>query len=105
MMVEMEKRSNKQFPFLFIRMIGLFSICFGVKELITVNSGPIIFDIVATALFYLMFSPLFVTLPSGANWRPGMAFILFSLLNFDYKLVIFVAIPGTFLLLGGKRGF
>lgn len=104
MMAEMEKRSNGKFPLMFIRLIGFFSICFAIKELITINNGTIILNLAAGALFYLIFSPLVVTLPSGANWRPGMAFILFSLLNFDYKLVIFVAIPGTLFGAWGKKG-
>lgn len=100
----MGKGSNKGFSLIFIRLIGFFSICFGIKELIAVNSGTIMINLAAASLFYLLFSPLFVTLPSGANWRPGMAFILFSILNFDFKLVILVAIPGTLLGALGKRG-
>jgi diguanylate cyclase (GGDEF)-like protein len=105
MMVKMEKGLKGQFSLLLIRLIGLFTIFVGVKELLSVNNHGIIFNLIAIALFYLFFSPLSVTLPSGANWRPGMAFILFSILYFDYRLVILVAIPGTLFIARGKTGY
>lgn len=101
----MEKRLNRQFSFILIRLIGLLSICVGLRELFVINDEKIIFNLIALSLFYLFFSPLAVTLPSGANWRPGMAFILFSLLYFDYKLVILVAIPGTIFIAWNRKGF
>jgi diguanylate cyclase (GGDEF)-like protein len=104
-MSKMEERLLGRFPLFFIRVIGLFSVCMGVKELTMVSDEKIIFNLIAIALFYLFFSPLAVTLPSGASWRPGMAFILFSILYFDYRLVIFVAIPGTLFIARGKEGY
>jgi diguanylate cyclase (GGDEF)-like protein len=101
----MGKRLKGQFSFLFIRLIGLFSIYLGIKEMFAIDNEKIIFNLIAVSLFYLVFSPLAVTLPSGANWRPGMAFILFSLLYFDYKLAILVAIPGTLFVARGGRGY
>lgn len=101
----MEKRLEGQILFLFIRLIGLFSICLGIKELFVIDNEKMLLNLIALSLFYLFFSPLAVTLPSGAHWRPGMAFILFSLLYFDYKLVILVAIPGTLFNARGRKGY
>jgi diguanylate cyclase (GGDEF)-like protein len=101
----MEKRIKGQFSFIFIRLMGLFSIGVGLREIFMIDDEKIIFNLIALSLFYLFFSPFSVTLPSGANWRPGMAFILFSLLYFDYKLVILVAIPGTIFVAWKGEGF
>ncbi len=101
----MKKRSNPFFPLSLIRVLGIFTIYIGVKELVTVHSGAVLLSLIVTALFYLLFSPWVVKLPSGTSWRPGMAFILFSILNFDYRLVIFVAIPGTIFTSWGKKEF
>ncbi|WML54574.1 hypothetical protein RCG17_08230 [Neobacillus sp. PS3-12] len=101
----MEKRIKGQFSFIFIRLMGLFSIGVGLREIFMIDDEKLIFNLIALSLFYLFFSPFSVTLPSGANWRPGMAFILFSLLYFDYKLVILVAIPGTIFVAWKGKGF
>jgi diguanylate cyclase (GGDEF)-like protein len=101
----MEKRVKGQFSFIFIRLLGLFSIGVGLREIFMIDDEKVILNLIALSLFYLFFSPFSVTLPSGANWRPGMAFILFSLLYFDYKLVILVAIPGTVLVAWKGKGF
>ena len=52
MMVEMEKRSNGKFPLMFIRLIGFFSICFAIKELITINNGTIMLNLAAVRLCF-----------------------------------------------------
>jgi diguanylate cyclase (GGDEF)-like protein len=105
MMIKMERKLNGQLSFIFIRLMGLFSICVGIKALFVINNEKIFLNLIALSLFYLFFSPLSVTLPSGANWRPGMAFILFSLLYFDYRLVILIAIPGTVFVAWKGKGF
>jgi diguanylate cyclase (GGDEF)-like protein len=104
-MCEMERRLKGQFILLLIRLVGIFSICLGVKELLLVNDQKIIYNLIGVALFYLVFSPMAATLPSGAKWRPAMAFIFFSILFFDYRLVIFIALPGTLYVCWGEKKF
>lgn len=104
-MNKLEKKSYREVPLNIIRLLGILAMIAGVKELLAINSAEVYISLAVTALLYLLFSPQSVTLPSGASWRPAMAFILFSLLNFDYRLVILIAIPGALFISRGKKDF
>jgi diguanylate cyclase (GGDEF)-like protein len=86
-----------------IRLAGAFSIFLALKEFLKINQEMDAMTLSIVAILYLVFSPWLVSLPSGAGWRPGIAFILFSLLYFDVKIAIMAAIPGTLYCAIGKK--
>jgi diguanylate cyclase (GGDEF)-like protein len=89
------RRDHTQILMNIIRLIGIFSIGLAIKVLFEMNQQVDAVQLLIVAILFFVFSPWMVSLPSGANWRPGMAFILFSILYFDYRLAILVAIPGA----------
>ncbi|MDP4083147.1 MAG: GGDEF domain-containing protein [Bacillota bacterium] len=104
-MNRMVKRASFLIMLYLICIIGLFSLAIAAKELLGINNQIMNLELLMIAALFLIFSPWRVSLPSGASWRPGIAFILFSILYFDFKLVILVAVPGMILSLKGKKAF
>jgi diguanylate cyclase (GGDEF)-like protein len=89
------RRAHTQILMNIIRLIGIFSIGLAIKVLFEQNQQVDAVQLLIIAILYFVFSPWLISLPSGAIWRPGMAFILFSVLYFDYRMAILVAIPGV----------
>jgi diguanylate cyclase (GGDEF)-like protein len=88
------RRAHTQILMNIIRLMGIFSIGLAMKELFELNQEADAVQLLIVAILFLIFSPLMVSLPSGTSWSPGIAFILFSILYFDFRLAILVAIPG-----------
>jgi diguanylate cyclase (GGDEF)-like protein len=97
------KRAYTQIIMNLIRLAGAFSIITAFKEFFAINQEMDAMTLSIVAILYLVFSPWMVSLPSGAGWRPGIAFILFSMLYFDVNIAIMVAIPGTLYCAIGKK--
>jgi diguanylate cyclase (GGDEF)-like protein len=88
------RRAHTQILMNIIRLMGIFSIGLAMKELFELNQEADAVQLLIVAILFFIFSPLMVSLPSGTSFRPGIAFILFSILYFDFRLAILVAIPG-----------
>ncbi len=86
-----------------IRLIGVISLSISFIQFAAIEGSLKVIELAAISLLFLIFSPFRIMLPSGASFRPGMAFILFSFLQFDYKLAILAALPGTIASVWGKE--
>ncbi|XJZ26752.1 GGDEF domain-containing protein [Bacillota bacterium Lsc_1132] len=86
-----------------ISLIGVISIFIVIRNLVAIEQPSMAIELAMVSLLFLLFSPFMITLPSGASFRPAMAFILFSILNFDYKIAILAALPGTIASVWGKK--
>ncbi|MGG5252780.1 GGDEF domain-containing protein [Neobacillus sp. SM06] len=104
-MGSMLKKNRRQYQMYInlIRLIGVISIYLSFSYLAGTENPSTIMELAAISVLFLLFSPFLIVLPSGASFRPGMAFILFSFLHFDYRLAVLTALPGTIASVFGKK--
>lgn len=86
-----------------VSLIGVLSIYYSFENLAAIGDFSMAIELALISVLFLLFSPFVVTLPSGSSFRPGMAFVLFSILNFDYSIAILVTLPGTLASVWGKK--
>lgn len=104
-MGSMLKRTHLRIFVNLISLIGVISIYTALSNIAVIDKTSMAITLAIVSFLFFIFAHSVVTLPSGSSFRPAMAFILFSLLTFDYKIVILVAIPGTFVSVWGKKKF
>lgn len=102
-MGSMLRRVPFRFAVNLISLFGVISIYIAIRHVLAVEDSSMVIELAILASLFLLFFPLVITLPSGSSFRPGMAFVLFALLNFDYKMVILVALPAALYSALGKK--
>lgn len=104
-MGSMLKRTHLRIFVNLISLIGVISIYTAMNNLAVIEKTSMAITLAIVSFLFFLFARSVVTLPSGSSFRPAMSFILFSLLTFDYKIVILAAVPGTFVSVWRKKKF
>jgi diguanylate cyclase (GGDEF)-like protein len=83
------------FLFHVIGGFGLLSIADLIIHFNQLTQSSSLLKILFYTFLFLVFFPWSVPLPSGAKWKPAMAFVFFSMLAFPEPLSLFVVVPGV----------
>ena len=75
--------------------LGLLSVVALIMNLDHISSFSILLKLLFYALLFLVFFPWSVPLPSGAKWKPAMAFVFFGMIAFPEPISLLVVVPGV----------